>query len=55
MPIFVKGKIYNLYHFQDESEFEKLVDELSDSIFGNSTIYIAKKKENERIRNYHNS
>jgi hypothetical protein len=44
MPIFVKGKIYNLYHFQDESEFEKLVDELSDSIFGNSTIYIAKKR-----------
>ena len=45
MPIYVKGKVYNLYHFQDENEFEKLVIELADMIFGNSTIYISKKRK----------
>lgn len=45
MPILVKGRVYNPYHFQDENEFEKLVYDLSDTLFGNTNIYIPKKKK----------
>lgn len=45
MPIDVNGKIYSLYSFEKEDEFEKTVMSLSDRIFGEQTIYIDIKKK----------
>jgi hypothetical protein len=45
MPIDVNGKIYSLYSFNKEDEFEKTVMSLSDKIFGEQTIYIDIKKK----------
>src|SRR5687767_9432533 len=42
----LSGKIiYEPYQFKKEIEFEELVESISDNIFGNSTIYISKKKK----------
>lgn len=45
MPILFEQKVFNLYHFQRENEFENLVENLSDKIFGNTSIYIGKKRK----------
>ncbi len=44
MPLLISNKVYDQFHFNLESEFEKLVEEIADNIFGSSTIYISKKK-----------
>lgn len=44
MPIVQNGKVFNYYQFKKEADFEKLVEQLADNIFGTSTIYISRKK-----------
>jgi hypothetical protein len=44
MPIVFNNKIFNHFQFKKEADFEKIVEELADNIFGSSTIYISKKK-----------
>lgn len=44
MPLILNKKTYDLSQFSLESEFEKLVEDISDYIFGTSTIYISRKK-----------
>lgn len=44
MPLLSNDKIYNHFHFSKEADFEKLVEQLADYIFGPSSIYIGKKK-----------
>lgn len=44
MSVLSNNKTFNLFHFKTEAEFEKLVENLADNIFGTSSIYISKKK-----------
>lgn len=44
MPLISNGKVFNYFQFKKEVDFEKVVEQLADSIFGTSTIYISKKK-----------
>lgn len=45
MSLLVNNKVYNHFHFNKEADFEKLVEQLADHIFGPSSIYIGKKKK----------
>ena len=47
MPIFLdsENKKYQPYRFEKESNFEKVVNKLSDDIFGNSSIYLEIKRQ----------
>ncbi|MDP1677168.1 MAG: hypothetical protein Q8L88_09900 [Bacteroidota bacterium] len=44
MPILIDKTTYNLFSYDNEADFENCVEQLADHIFGNSTIYISKKK-----------
>lgn len=44
MAILSGNKTFNSYHFKKEEDFERLVGQLAENIFGSSTIYIPKKK-----------
>ncbi len=44
MPVILNNKVFNYYQFKKEAEFEGVVEQLADNIFGTSTIYISKKK-----------
>jgi len=46
MPVILdkKGNLFRPFNFKKESDFEAIVVELADQIFGASTIYIDKKK-----------
>lgn len=44
MPIISNNKVYTYFHYQNEAEFEKVIETIAGSIFGNSSIYISKKK-----------
>ena len=45
MPISIGNNVFEKISFSKESEFEKIVDELSDKIFGESTVYLEFKKK----------
>lgn len=45
MQVLVNNKAYSPFHFEKEAEFEMLVEKLADHIFGQSSIYISKKKK----------
>jgi hypothetical protein len=45
MPISIGNKIYEKISFSREDEFEKVVGELADRIFGSKTIYLDIKKK----------
>lgn len=44
MPLLNKNVPFNLHYFKTEKDFEALVEQLADRIFGTSSIYISKKK-----------
>jgi len=45
MPISIANKVYEKISFSREDEFEKVVSELADKIFGSKTIYLDIKKK----------
>lgn len=49
MNILVDGKVFLPQAFSRESEFETLVTELSDQIFGENTIYGAKQSWSDLV------
>lgn len=44
MPVQINNKIFTQKPFKSEAEFEQTVEQLSDSIFGTSSIYTSRKK-----------
>jgi len=45
MPITAGTKIFEKVSFNKEADFEKVVEELSDKVFGESTVYLEFKKK----------